>query len=107
VKSYVVSPPVEKVIPVTKGCDRAFSVRRVDDNGSPVNFAGGTTVYMWVEAGSTPTKVDATISGSNASFVLDSALCDQIRNGSKWRAVLDLGDLELPLLVGRFERRDG
>lgn len=106
-KSYVVSPPVEKVIPVTKGCDRAFSVRRVNDAGSPTNFDAGTTVYMWVEVGSSPVKVDATISGSNATFVLDSALCDQVRNGAKWRAVLDKGDLELPLLVGRFERRDG
>lgn len=105
---YVVPPPAAKVIPVTRGCDRAFSLRRVDANAAPINFDVGTTVYMWVDVESGgPLKVDAVVSGSTANFVIDSAVCDQVRNNARWRVVLDSGDLETPLLVGRFERRDG
>ena len=105
---YVVPPPAAKVIPVTRGCDRAFTVRRVDTDGNPVNFASGTTVYMWVETETGgPVKVDALVDGANAAFILQSTVCDQVRNNARWRAVLDTGDLETPLLVGRFERRDG
>lgn len=105
---YVVPPPVSKVIPVTLGCDRAFTVQRVDTLGAPLAFDAGTTVYMWVEvAAGAPVKVDAVVTGAEASFVLESTVCDQVKNNGKWRAVLDIGDLELPLLVGRFERRDG
>ena len=108
VTDYVIPPPVEKVLPVTRGCDRAFTVKRVDDSGNAVNFSAGTTVYMWVDIdAANPTKVNATVSGANAAFVIDSVVCDQVRNGTRWRAVLDQGDLETPLLVGRFERRDG
>lgn len=105
---YVVSPPVEKLIPVTRGTDRSFTIRRVDSNGNPVPFNAGTTVYMWIDIDpANPTKVDAVVEGSAAAFLLDSSVCDQLRNGARWRAVLDQGDLETPLLVGRFERHDG
>ena len=104
---YVVPPPTAKVIPVTRGCDRAFTIQRVDTNGNPVNFSAGTTIYMWVDTESGTQKVDATVAGSTAAFVLESTVCDKVRNNARWRAVLDTGDLELPLLVGRFERRDG
>lgn len=105
---YIVSPPAEKIIPVTRGCDRAFTLQRVDSSGNPTDFDAGTTVYMWIDIdAASPTKVDAVVSGSSAAFVLESTVCDQVKNGARWRAVLDQGDLEVPLLVGRFERRDG
>lgn len=104
---YVVSPPVEKKIPVTRGCDRSFTMRRVDENGDSVSFAEGMSVYMWVDLDpDDPLKVDAVIDGAEAAFVLDSELCDQVKN-TRWRIVLDQGDLETPVLIGRFERHDG
>lgn len=105
---YIVPPPAEKLIPVTRGCDRAFTVRRTDTDGNSTDFDTGTTVYIWmdVESGQS-VKVDATVSGATAAFVLPSTVCDQVRNNARWRIVLDVGDLETPLLVGRFERRDG
>ena len=105
---YLGAPPAVKTIPVTKGCDRAFTVQRTNSSGSPVNFDAGTTVYMWIDIDrANPTKVDAVVSGSTAAFTISDTICDQVRSGTAWRAVIDLGDLEVPLLVGRFERHDG
>lgn len=105
---YISPPPSEKLIPVTRGCDRSFSLQRVDTNGSAVNYAAGTTVYMWIDIDKTnPTKVDATVSGATAAFTIPSTVADLVKTGTKWRAVLDLGELEVPLLVGKFERHDG
>lgn len=105
--SYVGSPPPQKIISITRGCDRAFTLQRIQ-NGSPTNFDPGTTVYMWIDIDrKNPTKVDAVVSGSTAAFHLQSTILDLVRTGTKWRAVLDLGDLEIPLMVGRFKRYDG
>ncbi len=104
---YIGSPPAEKLIPVTKGCDRLFTIQRTQ-NGNPVNFDNGTTVYMWVDIDkANPTKVDATVSGSSAAFAIQSTVLDLVRTGTRWRIVLDVGNTEIPLLVGRFERYDG
>jgi hypothetical protein len=105
---YLISPVAERTIPVTRGADRAFTIRRVDDQGDPVNFGMGTTVYMWVDIDvSDPTKVEAAVSGSEAAFLLPSTVLDQVRNRTRWQIVWDQGDVEIPVLVGRFERNDG
>ena len=105
---YIGEPPQEALIPITRGCDRAFTIKRVDPSGAAVNFGSGTTVYMWVDVDRTnPTKVDAAVSGSTAAFHIQSTLLDGIKTGTRWRIVYDQGDLETALLVGRFERRDG
>lgn len=105
---YIGAPPATKIIPVTKGCDKSFTVQRTDADGDPVNFDSGTTVYMWIDINrANPTKVDATVTGSTAAFTISDTICDQVRSGTAWRAVIDVGDLEIPLLVGRFERHDG
>lgn len=105
---YIGNPPQEKLIPVTRGCDRLFTIQRLDTDGDPQNFEAGSTVYMWVDVDKTaPTKVDATVSGSQAAFAIQSTVLDLVRTGTRWRIVLDVGNTEIPLLVGRFERHDG
>ena len=105
---YIGAPPAEKVIPVTLGCDSAFSIRRTDEEGEPTDFDPGTEVYMWIDINKLdPTKVFATISGNTASFNLQSTVLDQVRNTTRWRAVYDIGSNETALLVGRFKRHDG
>lgn len=105
---YIGNPPQEKLIPVTRGCDRLFTIQRLDTDGDPQNFEAGSTVYMWVDVDKTaPTKVDAVVSGSQAAFAIQSTVLDLVRTGTRWRIVLDLGNTEIPLLVGRFERHDG
>lgn len=106
--SYVCAPPAERVIPVTRGCDRSFTIQRLDTGGSAVSFDAGSSVYMWIDIDrAAPTRVDAVVSGSTAAFVLDYTVCDLVRTGTRWRIVLKIGSSELPLLVGRFERHDG
>jgi hypothetical protein len=96
------------VIPVTRGCDRSFTIQRLDTGGSAVSFDAGSSVYMWIDIDrAAPTRVDAVVSGSTAAFVLDYTVCDLVRTGTRWRIVLKIGSSELPLLVGRFERHDG
>lgn len=106
--NYIGAPPVTKKIPVTRGCDFSFTIQRVDTDGQPLNFAVGTTVYLWIDIDrANPTRVDAVVSGSTAAVTISDAVCDQVKNSTRWRAVIDQGDLEVPLLVGRFERNDG
>jgi len=106
--NYICAPPVEKVIPVTRGCDRAFTVQRVSSSGAAVAFDAGAQVYMWVDVDkAAPTKVNAVVSGSMASFAIQSTVLDLVKDSTRWRIVLDVGELEVPLLVGKFERYDG
>lgn len=95
-------------MPVTRGCDKLFTLERRDADGVPQDYESGSEVYMWVDVDrDDPTRVDAVVSGSQAAFAIQSELLDQVRNGMRWRIVLDVGSVEIPLLVGRFERRDG
>jgi len=108
VTSYVCAPPAERIIPVTRGCDRAFTIQRLNSGGTAVNFDAGSSVYMWIEIDrAVPTRVDATVSGSTAAFALDYTVCDLVRTATRWRVVLKVGSSELALLVGKFERHDG
>lgn len=105
---YLASPPAEKVIPVTRGCDRSFTIQRTDPEGDPLNFEAGTTVYLKIDIDKdSPTTVNAVVSGSTAAVTIPDSVCDQVKSSTRWRAILDLGSLEVPLLVGRFERHDG
>lgn len=105
---YIGAPPAEKLIPVTKGCDRLFTIQRLNSAGSPQNFENGAQVYMWVDIDKTaPTRVDATVIGSQAAFAIQSTVLDLVRTGTRWRIVLDVDTFEVPLLIGRFERYDG
>lgn len=105
---YIGAPPAEKLIPVTRGCDRSFTIQRTDAQGNPLNFDAGNTVYLWIDIDkSNPTKVNAVISGANAAITISDTICDAVKTGTRFRAVLDQGELEIPLLVGRFERHDG
>lgn len=103
---YIGAPPAAKKIPVTKGCDFSFTIQRIDTEGEPADFDAGTAVYVWVDI-DPPVKVDAEVSGSTAAVTIFDSVCDLVKNSTRWRAVIDQGDLEVPLLVGRFERNDG
>ena len=107
--SYLIDPPAEYIIPVTRGADRAFTIARVDDAGAPVDFGDGDTVYMWIDVDdpSNPTRVDAVVAGSFAAFVLPSTVLDLIYSRGRWRTVWNQAGLETPLIVGKFERHDG
>lgn len=105
---YLIEPPLEKVLPVTRGADRSFSLRRVDAQGAPVNFDAGSTVKFAVDINSaTPTEVQAVVSGANAAFTIPSTVCDQTVSGMRWRIVWTNGTDDIPIVVGRIKRHDG
>ena len=105
---YIGTPPAERVIPVTRGCDRSFTLQRLDDTGNPTAFGAGTAVYLWIDIDRiAPTRVDAVMNGSTAAVTISDAICDQVKTGTRWRAVFHQGTIETPLLVGKFERHDG
>lgn len=104
--NYVAKPPKSWVIPVTRGCDRAFTLRRRDPAGELADW--NASVYMEIDIDKAdPTSVEAVVEGSLASFLIDSAVCDQVRNATRWRIVMSEGELETALAVGNFERHDG
>lgn len=105
--TYIGSPPAERLMPMTRGCDKLFTVQRTQ-SGSPTAFDAGTTVYIYLDIDrANPTKVDAVVSGSTAAFNIPSTTCDLARSGTKFRIVLDYGTVEIPLIVGKVERHDG
>ena len=105
---YLAPPPLERIIPVTLGCDRSFSLQRVDSSGAPVNFGAGVTVYLKIDIDKTTvTTVNATVSGSTAAITIPDNVCDRCKTGTRWRAILDQAGQQTPMLVGRFERHDG
>lgn len=106
--TYLLQPPQERTIPVTRGADRAFTVKRVDNAGAPVNFPAGTQVWMDIDIDrANPTRVQAGVSNALAAFTLNYTVLDQVRTSTRWRILMSVGGAETPLLVGRFERRDG
>lgn len=105
---YLIAPPAEYIIPVTRGADRAFTVSRTDDQGDPVDYGEGSTVYMLVDIpDDDPVQVDAEVVGPDAAFVVDYTVLDLVRNRGKWRIIWSVNDVETPLIVGKFERHDG
>lgn len=105
--SYLGQPPKSWVLPVTLGCDRSFTVRRKDVAGQAVNW--DSLVYIVIDINkASPTTVQAVVDDDLASFVINSNLCDQVKNTTRWRIVMsDTSGIETPLAVGTFERHDG
>lgn len=103
--TYLLAPPPEAIIPVTRGCDRAFTVQH-QPAGVVTDYPAGSSVTMSI-ATEPPTVLTATIERFNAHITIPSPVADLVRTGTRWRCILDLGGLELPLLVGTFRRCDG
>lgn len=105
---YITPKPTEKLISVTRGCDCVFTIQRVNTNGDPLNFSAGASMYLWIDIDkAAPTKVDVALADSTAEVIIVSGVCDQVRTGTRWRAVLKRGDRKTPIMVGKFERDDG
>lgn len=105
---YLSTPPQQKIIPVTRGADVAFTLQRTTTTGTPTNFDPGTQVYMLIDLDKTqPTKVNATVSGANAALRVDYTVADLVKNTTRFQVIASVGGAETALLVGKFERNDG
>ena len=97
-----------KVIRVTRGADRKFTLRRKDTDGNPVNW--DAQVYMSLDIGRTPTRVDAQVTGPDAVFQIEAEVLDLAKSANTWQAIVSQPgspSLETPLMVGTFLRQDG
>lgn len=104
---HVIAPPAARVLPVTAGCDRAFTVQHAPA-GQLTDFPAGATVRIAIDIDrDNPTIIDATVERCNAAIRIPANICDQVRTGTRYRVLLDLGSVELPLVVGTFQRFDG
>lgn len=102
----------QRVIVVTKECDRMFSIRRRDPiTGDPVDWGVDVEVYIKIDIDrNTPTRVTGTVSGSLATIRMESTILDSVKKGTTWRVIMSQPGtprLETPIMVGVFERNDG
>jgi hypothetical protein len=109
--SYIAPKLPNRVLPVTRGTDRVFSIRRRDPvNGDPMEWQAQVFVDIDLVRNETPTRIQAVIAADLATIRIESTIADQLRTGTTWRAVMSQPGnptLETPLLVGTFERNDG
>ena len=104
--NYIGKPPKQWIIPVTLGCDKAFTVRKRDAAGQLVNWGG--QVYIEIDINKlVPTRVSAVVAGGLATFTIQSTVCDLVKQGTRWRIVMQVNTAETALAVGTFERHDG
>ena len=106
---YIAPKLVNRVIPVTKGTDRIFSIRRF--NNQNLSQAWNCDVFIDIDIDKTaPTRIPATIDFDTATIRIESSVADLCKNTTTWRAVMSQGGsptLETAILVGTFERNDG
>ena len=104
---YIGDKLTPKIIRVTKGADRTFTIRRRDADGNPVDW--DADVYLNIDL-DTPQRVDATVTNELAVVRIEQSVADQVTNVTTWQAVMsEAGSptTETPLMVGKFLRQDG
>jgi hypothetical protein len=109
--TYLVNPPSQFVIPVTRGADLQFMVNRVDSNNNPVNWNAAVFIAVDAPDPNFPTTVQAAVNGNQAIILLPMSLNDEVNVRTKWRMYMQIpngaGTLTSPVAVGHFERDDG
>lgn len=100
-------PP--KVIRVTKGADRRFTIRRLDVDDNPVDWDADVYLSIDIDKAS-PTRVDAEVTANLAVVRIEQTVCNQVKDSTTWQAIMSeagVPTLETPLMVGFFDRQDG
>lgn len=100
-------PP--KVIRVTKGADRMFTIRRRDVDNNPVDW--DAAVYLSIDIDkNAPTQIPAVVTNELAVVRIEQTVVAQVTNRTTWQAIMSEAGaptLETPLMVGTFLRQDG
>lgn len=105
--SYITPPPAEIVVPLTAGCGRALTLENRDTaTGERIDWPQGSAVVMVIDAAE-PISIAADLQSYNAALTVSTAICNQLRTGTRFRIIHDTGSLERALMVGRFVRHDG
>lgn len=106
---YIAPKLPNRVIPVTKGTDRLFTVRRRNAQGQPQAWNCNIFIDIDVDR-TTPTRIAATVAVDLATVRIESTVADLCKSGTTWRVVMSQAGsptIETALLIGTFERNDG
>lgn len=104
---YLTPKRPNKLLPVTRDCDRPFSVCRKNTDGDPVDWDAEVYMLIDISKGEPATRIDADVVGEIAAINVESEIANLCKTGTTWRVVRSAGERQLPLLVGTFERNDG
>lgn len=106
---YIAPKLPNRVIPVTKGTDRLFTVRRRNAQAQAQDW--NCNIYIDIDIDRTaPTRIAATVVADLATVRIESTVSDLCKSGTTWRVVMSQAGsptIETPLLIGTFERNDG
>lgn len=109
---YIAPRLPNRILPITKGTDRVFTIRRKDVDGNAQDWDCDIFIDIDIDKTS-PTRIAARVAADLAEVRIESNICDQCKNNTTWRAVMSTTNqesgpsLETALLVGTFERNDG
>lgn len=104
---YLTPKLPNRVIPLTKDCDRAVVVRRKNGDGDPVDW--DADIYMLIDiVRGDPERINAVVVDDVATIKVESEVTNLCRSGTTWRVVMsESAASEVALMVGTFERNDG
>ena len=107
--NYIAPKLPNRVLPLTKGTDRVFCIRRKDLQGNAVDW--NCDVFIDIDISTTaPTRILAQVAHDLATVRIESEVADLCKTNMTWRVAMSAGgdpSLETALLVGVFERNDG
>lgn len=109
---YITPKLPNRIIPVTKECDRIITIRRRDpDTAAPVDWGVDVEVYIKIDIDrANPTRVTGVVDASVATIRIESSVLDSVKNGTTWRVIMSqpgVPRLETAVMIGVFERNDG
>lgn len=101
------SGPKSYSFPLWRGQDSAFVVRRRDaTTGDFLDYDEGTTAKIVFSNGTTEIEFPATISGSEAQFVIDDEDVADVKHNSLWRLQITTNGSDRAPFVGKVVRKD-
>lgn len=101
-------PPPAYLLPLSKGGDLVVDFVRVDANGDPIAYDGGTTVTLTIDT-ATPITGNATINAEHALIKIESTELDTVAGGVLWRCVATLPTepaTDIVIANGKTKRAD-
>jgi len=99
--------PKVLTFPLWKGQDTKFVARRKDPaSGNYVHYSDNTTAKIIFISGVSSVEFDAVIDGETATFVIESAAVESIRNNATWRLQFTVDGRDESPVIGKVERKD-
>lgn len=103
----LLSGPTLVTFPLWKGQDTYFVVkRRHPETNALINYDAGTTAKVVFTLGKEEIEFFATITGSQAQFLIDDASVANVKNNSTWRLQFTIDGRDKSPVIGKVSRKD-